>query len=87
MPDVTQSPYRLPKTVTPSHYELTLEPNLMNFTFAGTEAVNIAVVEPTDVMVVNAIEIEIDEAWVSGVTACVRTCRGSSTTKSCNGRR
>ena len=66
MPDVTQSPYRLPKTVTPSHYELTLEPNLMNFTFAGTEAVNIAVVEPTDVMVVNAIEIEIDEAWVSG---------------------
>ena len=65
MPDDTQYRYRLPKNVIPSHYDLTLEPDLEHFTFAGTEAVNIAVAESTDVFVINSIEIEIDEAWVS----------------------
>ncbi|MDP6824259.1 MAG: M1 family metallopeptidase, partial [Dehalococcoidia bacterium] len=65
MPDDTQSRYRLPKTVTPSHYELTLEPDLTNFTFAGSEAVSISVAESTEQFVINSIEIEIDEAWVS----------------------
>ncbi|MCH7594824.1 MAG: hypothetical protein IIB27_09945, partial [Chloroflexi bacterium] len=64
MPENTQSRYRLPKTVTPSHYKLTLEPDLKNFTFAGTEAVDIAVKETTGVIVLNAIELEIDEAWI-----------------------
>ena len=65
MPDDTQSRYRLPKTVTPSHYDLTLKPDLVNFTFAGTEEISISVSETTDVFVINSIEIEIDEAWVS----------------------
>ena len=65
MPDDTQSRYRLPKTVTPSHYDLTLEPDLVNFTFAGTEEISMSVSETTDVFVINSIEIEIDEAWVS----------------------
>ncbi|MDA1258942.1 MAG: M1 family metallopeptidase, partial [Chloroflexi bacterium] len=65
MTETTPSRYRLPKTVTPSRYELTLEPDLVNFTFAGTEAVEIAVGEAIDAIVLNTIELEIDEAWVS----------------------
>lgn len=65
MPADTQSRYRLPKTVVPSRYELTLEPDLVNYTFAGSEAIDITVSESVDVMVINSIEIEIDEAWVA----------------------
>ncbi|MCH8817256.1 MAG: M1 family metallopeptidase [Chloroflexi bacterium] len=65
MPETTQSRYRLPKTVTPSRYELTLEPDLVKFTFAGTEAVEIAVGGTIDAIVLNTIELEIDEAWIA----------------------
>lgn len=34
---------RLPKTVSPSHYELELQPDLVNFTFKGTSKTSIKV--------------------------------------------
>ncbi|MBT4515587.1 MAG: hypothetical protein HOC77_10905, partial [Chloroflexi bacterium] len=65
MPADTQSRYRLPKTIVPSRYDITLEPDLQAYTFAGSEAIDIAVSESVDEMVINSIEIEIDEAWLS----------------------
>jgi puromycin-sensitive aminopeptidase len=53
------NPYRLPRTVVPVRYELTLEPDLGDASFSGTEAVEIDVLEPTSRIVLNAIELEI----------------------------
>src|SRR5687768_8022515 len=61
---MSESPYRLPRTVIPSRYELTLEPDLDAATFSGFESVMVDVVEPVDELVVNALELEIDEAWL-----------------------
>jgi puromycin-sensitive aminopeptidase len=58
--------YRLPRTVIPSRYELTLEPDLDAATFAGFESVAIEVREAVDEVVVNAVELEIEEAWLEG---------------------
>jgi puromycin-sensitive aminopeptidase len=61
---VSTDPYRLPRTVIPARYELTLEPDLTAATFTGECATEVEVVERTDEIVCNAFELEIDEAWV-----------------------
>jgi puromycin-sensitive aminopeptidase len=58
------NPHRLPRSVLPSRYELTLAPDLAAATFTGSVDIAVTVVEPTDVVVLNAIELEIGEAWV-----------------------
>ncbi len=57
-------PFRLPRTVLPRRYELTLAPDLDAATFTGEVAVDVDVVEGVDAVVLNAIELTIDEAWV-----------------------
>lgn len=61
MPD---NPYRLPRNVVPSRYELTLEPDLDSATFSGEESVAVEVAEPVAAVVLNALDLEIDEAWM-----------------------
>jgi puromycin-sensitive aminopeptidase len=56
--------YRLPRTVVPSRYAITLEPDLEACTFAGRETVELEVAEPVTEIVLNSIELEIDEAWL-----------------------
>ena len=56
--------YRLPRTAVPSRYDVTLTPDLGAATFAGEEVVTVEVVEAVSEIVLNAIELEIDEAWV-----------------------
>ena len=58
----TEADYRLPRSVIPDHYELRLEPDVETATFAGSVAVDVVVAEPTDVIVLNAAELEIDAA-------------------------
>jgi puromycin-sensitive aminopeptidase len=62
MPEL--DPYRLPTSVVPSRYDLTLEPDLETATFTGFESVAIEVREPADEVVLNANEIEVEEAWL-----------------------
>ncbi|HEY9716939.1 MAG TPA: M1 family metallopeptidase [Trichormus sp.] len=57
--------YRLPRTVVPDKYELRLEPDLINFTFAGEEVVHITVAEPVKQISMNALDLEIFEAYLS----------------------
>jgi puromycin-sensitive aminopeptidase len=61
---VSDNPYRLPRHVVPSRYDLTLAPDLDAATFAGEETITVEVVAPTAEVVLNAVEIEIDEATV-----------------------
>ena len=61
----TEADYRLPRTVQPKHYTLRLEPNLDEATFAGEVMIDVDVVEQTDTIVVNAIELEIDAASIA----------------------
>jgi puromycin-sensitive aminopeptidase len=59
--------HRLPRDVVPSHYELVLEPDLDTARFAGTAAITVEVVSPTDEVVCNALDLEIHDAvLVSG---------------------
>jgi puromycin-sensitive aminopeptidase len=62
MPDPSDSPYRLPRTVVPRRYDLTLEPDLDAASFAGHETIAVEVLTETSEVVLNAVEMAIDEA-------------------------
>ncbi|HEX3473068.1 MAG TPA: M1 family metallopeptidase [Silvibacterium sp.] len=49
---------RLPQTVHPEHYQLTLTPNLKDATFAGSEKIDILLDHPLDSITLNAAEIK-----------------------------
>ena len=57
---------RLPQTVHPEHYQLTLTPNLKDATFAGSEKIDVLLDHPLDSITLNAAEIKFQ-----GVTAKV----------------
>jgi puromycin-sensitive aminopeptidase len=60
-----ESAYRLPRTVLPRRYELRMEPDLDAASFSGEVAVAVEVVEPVSEIVLNAKELDIDEAWLT----------------------
>jgi puromycin-sensitive aminopeptidase len=60
--DSAIAPYRLPRSVLPDRYELTLTPDLGGATFAGEERVTVRVVEPVAEIALNAIELQIHTA-------------------------
>ena len=66
-PVPTEADYRLPRTVTPTHYELTMEPDLEAASFAGSMRVDVDVHEAVDEIVINAAELQIDRVELSGV--------------------
>lgn len=59
-------PYRLPRDVVPSRYELELTPDLAAATFSGTCVATVDVLGAVPELVCNAIELDIDEAWLEG---------------------
>ena len=59
-PDFVPTPGKLPKTVVPLHYEIELAPDLDKLAFKGREKVHIEVLEPTDRLVLNALELTIE---------------------------
>jgi puromycin-sensitive aminopeptidase len=62
---VDPNPHRLPRGILPRRYDLTLTPDLVGATFGGSVDIDVDVIEPSSVVVLNAIELEIDEAWVT----------------------
>ncbi len=58
-PLVSDNPYRLPRTVIPSRYRLRLEPDLEEFTFAGSERIDVTAETATDEITLNAADLDI----------------------------
>ncbi len=58
------SPYRLPRTVIPSRYEIALEPDLEAASFTGTVAIEVDINEPVSDIWLNAAELEIHSASI-----------------------
>ncbi|XP_029165352.1 aminopeptidase N-like [Nylanderia fulva] len=55
--------YRLPKYVTPVHYDIKLIPHILegNFTFDGEESICIKVCKPTNTIALHTVQLTIDE--------------------------
>src|SRR5579883_1248154 len=58
--------FRLPHTAIPVRYDIWLQPDLANATFRGDETVALDVQLPTDELILNAIELEIQTAEATG---------------------
>src|SRR5262245_36905283 len=61
------TPGKLPKSVVPVHYSLDLKPDFQKLTFAGSEVVDIEVREPTDRLVLNAVNMTVSAAAIDGI--------------------
>ena len=63
------SPFRLPRTVLPSRYQVSLVPDLDNASFTGTVSIAAEAVEAASEIVLNAIELQIHSVSVNGTDA------------------
>ncbi|KAK0363073.1 Aminopeptidase 2 mitochondrial [Friedmanniomyces endolithicus] len=63
--DVSHGREVLPKNVKPTHYDLTLEPNLETFKYNGTVTVDLDVKEDTKSISLNTYEIDIQETKIT----------------------
>ncbi len=61
-----QNPYRLPRTIVPRRYEIHIEPDLDAGVFDGTVRIDAEVEEPTRVVVLNAVDLDITYASIEG---------------------
>jgi len=61
---MTADPYRLPRTVTPRHYELAIAPDLTTCRFEVTTVLTVDVHEPVSQVVLNAVEIDVHSAVI-----------------------
>ena len=57
-------PYRLPRTVVPTRYDIRLEPDLVALTFSGEETVTVRVTEPVTEITMNAVELAVIDATI-----------------------
>jgi len=62
---VPDNPFRLPRSVTPSRYDLLLEPDLDGFTFDGSASIEIEVSGEVSEIVLNAIELTFGSVTLS----------------------
>ncbi|KXS98509.1 hypothetical protein AC578_5517 [Pseudocercospora eumusae] len=69
--DISKGREVLPKNVKPLHYNVTLDPNFESFMYTGTVEIELDVIEATDSISLNALELDITE------TKLVKTSDGS----------
>jgi aminopeptidase N/puromycin-sensitive aminopeptidase len=62
---------RLPKSVVPSHYVLTITPDLANETFVGDETIDVDVKEAVGAIVLNAVALDLTNVTINGHPATV----------------
>ncbi|MDP6667827.1 MAG: M1 family metallopeptidase, partial [Dehalococcoidia bacterium] len=64
-PNPVSNPHRLPTTVVPSHYRITLEPDLAEATFSGTVEIEVEIGQATGQVQLNSADLQIAAAWVT----------------------
>ena len=64
---VEQNSYKLPSYARPKHYDLSFTPDLKNFTFEGSAAIELSMEEPSKVIVMNALDLAIKKATIKSV--------------------
>jgi len=71
---------RLPQTVKPEHYSLTLAPDLKAATFTGKESIDVTLLQPLDAITLNAAEIKFQSvtAVVDGKTLTAKVSEEAS---------
>ena len=57
---LTEADFRLPRSVIPRHYNITIEPDLETLTFEGSQVVDVDIDEEVGSVVVNALDIVIE---------------------------
>src|SRR5579872_411316 len=67
------NPYRLSRGVVPSAYRLFLTPDLDDATFAGRVEIDVEVLDTTDRITLNAVDLELGAATVSGGGTSLRS--------------
>ncbi len=60
-----EDPYRLPRAVIPSRYDLTIRPDLRAGTFRGSEDIALIVEAPVETIELNAIDLQITQGWIT----------------------
>ena len=56
---------RLPNTVTPSHYKLSLDPSIEQRKFSGEETIDVRLKSPTKEIVLNSLDLDISDAEIN----------------------
>jgi len=59
------NPHRLPRSVTPSRYDLQIEPDFEEFTFAGSVEIALEIGEPVTEIVLNAVDLVVSQATLT----------------------
>ncbi len=62
----SHDPYRLPRHIVPTRYDLQLEPDLPAATFTGQVTIALTVSQPTQTILLNAVDLSIESATVEG---------------------
>ncbi|MGI9119045.1 MAG: M1 family metallopeptidase, partial [Acidimicrobiales bacterium] len=61
-----EADFRLPRTVVPRRYHLRIEVDVDGARFTGNEDVELDIVEPVAEVVLNAVDLEMGPAWLTG---------------------
>src|SRR5882724_4327147 len=67
------APGKLPKTVVPIHYAIDLQPNLAALTAKGLAIIDIEVREPTERLVLNAVDLTFTGTTIDDITSAKST--------------
>lgn len=73
------TPGQLPKTVIPSHYAITLTPDMQSLTFKGSEVIDLDVKTASNTITLNALELDVASAGLDGQVAQVKTDEAKQT--------
>ena len=61
---------RLPKSIQPQHYKLTVDPNFVDFTFSGQVEIDLEITDHRDEFIrLNSAEIEVQNASLNNQQA------------------
>ncbi len=63
---------QLPRTVVPSAYDITVDPDAQSLSFSGTETITVDVKEATRSIVLNAVDLRVTSASIDGARATAK---------------